>query len=365
MTPASFEAHFSDGRTAARRKVTVRLGAVALVIEPEAGDGQSRALSWAVNDLRLADEVRAGRPVRLINAAQSDARLSFADDAVLEPLLARAPGLRTPGPLGRRPGLRLVQWTAGVGAVIAILFVGLPRAAEPVAALMPLAWEEALGNQVVSGFAAHNRFCDRPGGTRSLARLTDRLVETIDSRYTFRVAVADAGPVNAFAAPGGYIVLYRGLLGSAESPDEVAGVLAHEIGHVVARHGTEAIVRAAGLAAIVQLLLGDPSGLLGIGVAGGELLLSLAYSREDEAEADAIAVRMLAAAGIGTAGFVNFLQRMARTREAAGGDSGMAFLSTHPRSAERAAAVRASASPGGPAMTETDWRELRQICGKP
>ncbi|MCH7943570.1 MAG: M48 family metallopeptidase [Proteobacteria bacterium] len=314
MPPASFEAHFSDGRTAARRKVVVRLGEVALVIEAQAGD-DSRALSWAFNDLRLADQIRAGQPVRLINGAQSDARLSFADDAVLEPLLARAPFLRPSGPLGRRPGLRLVQWTAGVGAVIAILFVGLPRAAEPVAALMPLAWEEALGNQVVSGFAAHIRFCDRPGGTRSLARLTDRLVETIDSRYTFRVAVADAGPVNAFAAPGGYIVLYRGLIADARSADDVAGVLAHEIGHVIERHATEGIVRATGLALIVQLLLGDPTGVLGIGAAAGELLLSLAYSRDDEAEADAIAVDMLAAAGIDSDGFVRFLQRMARRGE--------------------------------------------------
>jgi Zn-dependent protease with chaperone function len=361
MTPASFEAHFSDGRTAARRRVTVRLGEVALVIEPQVGD-DGRALSWAFDDLRLVDQVRAGQPLRLINGAQSDARLSFADDAVLEPLLARAPYLRPSGPLGRRPGLRLAQWSAGVGAVLAILFIGLPRAAEPVAALMPLSWEEALGKQVVGGFAAHNKFCNRSTGGAALDRLTDRLAATIDSRYSFRVAVADAGPVNAFAAPGGYIVLYRGLLESAGSSDEVAGVLAHEIGHVVARHGTESIVRAAGLAAMVQLLLGDPSGLLGIGVAGGEMLLSLTYSREDEAEADAIAVSMLNAAGIGTAGFANFLQRTARTKETAGGDSGMGFLSTHPRSAERAAAVGAEAVPGGPAMTETDWWELRKIC---
>lgn len=355
-----FEAHFSDGRTAARRKVSVRLDEAALIIDP-LDDPESRILTWSFDDLRLADETGRGKPVRLSNAAQSDARLSFADDAILEPLLARAPRLRDPGVMGRRPGLRIAQWAGGIGAIIIILVFGLPRAAEPVAALMPLAWEEALGEQLFHGFGEGVEFCNQYDGAAALKRLTDRLTATMDSRYTIRVAVADSGQINAFAAPGGYIVLYRGLIGSAQSPDDVAGVLAHEIGHVVERHGTERMVRAAGLAAMVQLLLGDPSGLLSIGVAGGELLLSLAYSRSDEAEADAVAVDILAAAEIDSAGFVHFLERMARDE----GGRDIPFLSSHPRSAERAAEVRESGGHGGPAMSEADWWELRAICGNP
>ena len=368
-----FEAHFSDGRTAARRRVSVRLEEAALIIDP-LDDPESRSLTWAFGDLRLADETGRGKPVRLLNTAQADARLSFADDGIYEPLLARAPHMRDPGVLGRRPGLRVAQWATGIAVVMAVLFIGLPRAAEPIAALMPLAWEEALGEQLFSGFSKHYKTCDEYDGTAVLNRLTDRLAATMDSRYTIRVAVADTGQVNAFAAPGGYIVLYRGLIRNAESPDDVAGVLAHEIGHVVERHGTEAIVRAAGLAAIVQLLLGDPSSLLSIGVAGGELLLSLAYSRNDEAEADAVAVDILAAANIDSAGFVRFLERMARVEEQNASTAGVTedgdknsipFLSSHPRSAERAATVRAQGSPGGPAMTKADWWELKAICGDP
>lgn len=377
----TFEAHFSDGRTAARRSVSVRLGEGILVIEPQIGDDENQTLTWAYDDLRLADEIRRGRPVRLMNTAQSDARLTFVDNSVLEPLLAVAPHLRSPGVLGRRPGLRVVQWAAGVAAVIAILFYGLPRAAEPVAALMPLAWEETLGKQVLDGLNGKYRFCGNPEGVAVLVRLVVRLSGVVHSRYKFRIAVADTDTVNAFAAPGGYLVLNKGLIETAQSPDEVAGVLAHEMGHVVERHATEGIVRATGLALIVQLLLGDPSGALGAGVAAGELLLSLAYSREAEAEADAVAVDILAAAGIDSAGFAGFLERLSRSagkdhgkdgttpdesaaEETAGDDeSDIPFLSTHPRSAERAAAVRAAGSPGGPAMSEADWPKLRAICG--
>lgn len=373
----SYEAHFSDGRTAARREVSVRLGDIALVIVPHSDDTDSNILIWAFDDLLLADEMRSGQAVRLINTAQSDARLSFVDDSVLGPLLDRAPDLRNPGTLGSRPGLRLVQWAAGIAALIGILFVGLPRAAEPVAAMMPLAWEEALGERLFVGLGGNFEFCAQADGVAVLNRLTDRLLETIDSRYSFLFTVADSGTINAFAAPGGYIVLYRGLIDDAQSPEDVAGVLAHEIGHVVERHATEGIVRATGLALIVQLLTGDPSGALGMGAAAGELLLSLAYSRADEAEADAIAVDMLAAAGIDSAGFASFLDRMARSDKKAqpsrdestpdetiDSDLGsIPFFSTHPRSAERAATVRAGGSAGGSAMSEADWRKLQAICG--
>lgn len=357
-----FEAQFSDGRTAARRKVSVRLGKVALFIEPESGDMENRVLTWALEDLHLADEIQRGHPVRLLNTAQSDARLTFIDNDVLESLLAIAPHLRGPGFLGHRPGLRLMQWAAGVCAVIALLYLGLPRAAESVAAMMPLAWEEALGEQVLGGFQKHYGFCTNHDGVAPLAQLVTRLTGGVESRYKFRVTVVDDDAVNAFAAPGGYLMLNKGLLKATQSPDAVAGILAHEMGHVIERHSTEGIVRVAGLALMVQLLLGDPSGVLGIGVATGELLLSLAYNREDEAQADSIAVAILAATGIDSAGLAGFLESLSKPSDGNGAGGGILFFASHPRSAERAATVRAIGSPGGPAMSDTDWRKLQAIC---
>ncbi len=354
----TYDGSLSDGRTAARLKVTVRLAEAGLTIE--AADG-SRDLTWAFEDLRLADEQRRGQPVRLLNVAQVDARLTIEDSAILRPLYAMAPHLRDPGVMGRRPGLRLVQWAAGIAAVILILFYGLPWAAEPVAALMPLEWEEALGEQVMREFGQRNKACDGAAGRRALDRLTEQLTAVADTSYTFRVTVVDTKAVNAFAGPGGYIVIFRGLIAAAETPDEVAGVLAHEMGHVIERHSTESMVRAAGLGLIVQILIGDPSGLIGLGAAAGEFLINLAYSREAEAEADAVAVDILAEAGIDAGGLVRFLERMAR--QEGGEDGGLAsFLSTHPQSAQRAEAVRNSGNRGDQGMPDRDWKALRAIC---
>ena len=353
----SYDGHLSDGRTAARKPVSVRLADHGLVIEDADG---GRALAWTFYDLRLADELRRGQPVRLLNVAQADARLTIADRGILRPLFAFAPHLRGPGALGRRPALRLVQWAAGVAAVVAVLFYGLPWAAEPVAALMPLAWEEALGEQVMAGLGEGRKPCEAAAGRRALERLTDRLAAVADSPYSFRVRVVDDATVNALAGPGGHIVVFRGLLDDAGSADEVAGVLAHEMGHVIERHATEGMVRAAGLALIVQVLVGDPTGLIGLGAAAGELLLTLSYSRGDEAEADAVAIDMLAETDIDAGGLIRFLERM--SRHEGGGAGVVSFLSTHPPSAARLDTVRETGRAGGAAMTPDEWRALKAIC---
>ncbi len=353
----SYAGRLNDGRTAAQRPVTVRLGKEGLVLEDENG---APVATWAYEDLSLADEPRRRQPVRLAHAAQAEARLTVADRGFLRPLLAFAPHLRRRGVLGRRPWLRLALWAGGAAAVVATLVYGLPHAAEPIAALVPVEWEEALGEQVAADILRGEAGCDGAAGARVLGRLTDRLGAAVESPYRFRVAVADIGEVNAFAAPGGYVVLFRGLIDAADTPDEVAGVLAHEMGHVIERHGTESMIRATGLALLFELFVGDVSGLVGLGAGLAEMLLNLSYSRQDEAEADTVAVRILAMAGIRADGLVRFLDRIAEDEDAG---KALAYFSTHPQSRARAEAVRAAAGAGGAAMPPADWRALRAICG--
>jgi predicted Zn-dependent protease len=354
--PVTYHGHISDGRTAARTTVTVQVAEEGLVIETEDG----ARFIWAYGDLGRTDEFHRDLPVRLLNVAQADARLTIADNGILRPLLAMAPHLHDPGVMGARPLRRMAQWAAGIAVVVALLFWGLPLAVEPIAALMPLEWEESLGAQVMGEFEANNNICEVAAGARAMKRLTERLAGVIDTDYRFRVTVVDSDVVNAFAGPGGYIVIYKGLITTAKSPDEVAGVLAHEMGHVIERHSTESIVRAAGLGLMVPILLGDPSGLIGVGVAAGELLINLAYNRDSEAEADAVAVEILADSDTDAGGLARFLDRLAASESE---DPGMlAFLSTHPQSAARAEAIRDTAKRGDQGMSDADWRALRAIC---
>ncbi len=350
----TYPGHFSDGRSAARIGVRVRLAETALIVSSD--DGAAVA-TGPYTDLKLVDERRRGQPIRLTSAADPDARLTVADVELYAPLVAAAPHLG-----GSTPWLRVAAWGGGIAALIAALVFALPRLAEPVAALIPVAWEAELGERVADALIADARVCTSDAGGAALARLVDRLAATVDAPYLFTVRIADAGTVNAFAAPGGHIVIFRGLLEFAESPDEVAGVLAHVMAHVAERHATEAIVRAAGVSLLFEVLTGGASGLAGFGADLGELLLALSYSRRDEADADATAAAMLEAADIGAAGLGRFLARL--DRHEGGLPEGLAFLSTHPPSRARAAAVAAPAGARQPAMPAADWRALESICDR-
>ncbi|MEE8333288.1 MAG: M48 family metallopeptidase, partial [Alphaproteobacteria bacterium] len=253
---------------------------------------------------------------------------------------------------------------------VALLAVGtihyLPRLIAP---LIPATWEKALGDRVVEDIATlfgqlksgSGKTCDAASGRIVLDRLTARLTAKVKLPYHLNVLVLDIGIVNALATPGGNIVVFRELLTEAESPDEVAGIIAHEMGHVVARHPAQAVARDLGVSLIFNMLLGGFGG----GAAGniGQTMLTSAYSRDAEREADAIAARLLRDAGITTAGFVAFLDRLAK--QAGSLEQAFSFISSHPPSAERAAATRAkTAQPSAaPALTDSEWNALRVICG--
>ncbi|MEE8273373.1 MAG: M48 family metallopeptidase [Alphaproteobacteria bacterium] len=356
MAP-TYAGQYNDGRTAARIEVRIVVTNDGLDLY---GADDRRFASWSFDDLTVSGERPRSQPLRLTNESQAGARLTVEDKSILRPIYALAPQLRAQGPFGARPWLRVAAWGVGIGAAVATLIFVVPRLAEPVAALVPVEWEEVLGKEIVESALSEHDVCTGAAGTRALARLSDRLAATVTSPYDFTVRVADIGEANAFAAPGGQVVLLRGLIDAAGSPDEVAGVLAHEMAHVIERHPTESIVRAAGIALMFQILIGDLSGLLALAAEFGEGLLNLSYNRGDEAEADELGVAMLEGAGIRTDGLVAFLSRAADEEGALGG--ALAFLSSHPPSRERAVAVLATAGRGGSAMSSSEWTALGSIC---
>lgn len=358
---ASYPGTFNDGLTAARRDVAVTLDAGGLrIAEPE---GPEVAV-WPYEELRLVEEVLSGRPLRLKRGVAGAARLSVADHRLLAELGPRAPGLRARD-RARIGGLGLAAaGLAGIALLAGVLWVALPWAARMAAAAIPVSWEEALGDQardqLVEVFSMLGdkapRFCEDAGGGAALERLVARLAAVSETPYRFRVEVLDIDVPNAFALPGGRIVLFQGLIESAEAPEEVAGVLAHEMGHVTHRHATQIMLQTLGVSALFDLMLGD-AGVMG-GV--GETLLRLSYTREAEAEADTAALDLLSGAGIRSDGLSRFFQRMSEDQ----GDMSGPFqiLSTHPSSEARARLFAEAGGAGGPGMSADDWRALRGFC---
>ena len=156
--------------------------------------------------------------------------------------------------------------------------------------------------------------------------------------YHFKVVNAEE--VNAFAIPGGYVYVNLGLIRFADTEAELAGVMAHEVGHVVGKHGMKQLTKQYGLAALAQLLLGkDPGRLeeLATQVVTSGFLLK--YSREAEREADLLATKKMHSAGINPAGMANFFEKLlsAEKRQPTKVEQ---LISTHPGTSERITNVR-------------------------
>lgn len=361
----AFDAFYADGRTAEQAPVRAELGADALHIRDAGGLQLAR---WPFAEIELVEEVFPGQPVRLRAKAFGGARLVVRDSAFLDALRARLP--RLGGDMRRSRNLgRAAAWLAAVAAALFGVYVSLPLLAEPVAAIIPLAWEERLGRGVrdtaVGVFTGGKaRYCEGAAGKAAIDALVRRLAATTPSRYRFDIQVLDDKTVNAFAAPGGFIVVFRGLIDKAESAEELAGVLAHEMGHVIERHGTENLIRAVGGATIIAAVLGDASTIGATLAEYGSTLASLSHGRDAEREADAIGVAMLNKAGIRGTGLVAFFRRIAKlTGEGQGGGVGR-YLSTHPPSDERAGEIGRRSTGAGDALAPAEWAAVKAMCGQ-
>ena len=158
---------------------------------------------------------------------------------------------------------------------------------------------------------------------------------------TYHFKVVDTEVVNAFAIPGGYLYVNIGLIRAAENESELAGVIGHEIGHVVGKHGVKQMTRQLGLAAVAQLALGENQSKLKqmvAGLAANGVLMK--YGRDAEREADRYAVQEMYDAGIDPEGMATFFEKLLKLQKGKPSKLEQIF-STHPPTAERIAAVRA------------------------
>jgi len=193
--------------------------------------------------------------------------------------------------------------------------------------------ERQLGDSAFAQIATTTTLITDGSMHGALERIAARV--TPDSRHTYRFHLVDDDSVNAFALPGGIIVVHTGLIAATARPEELAGVLAHEIQHVELRHSLKAVLRAAGLSLLWSLIAGD----VGSTLAGqaADQLLSLKFSRDAEREADAAGFDLLVERGIDPRGMVSFFATLARH----GDTAPPALLSTHPASEAREAALAA------------------------
>ena len=260
--------------------------------------------------------------------------------------------------------LGLILTAAGALLLVAG-FYGIRLAADASLTAVPLEVDRQIGKNAY-------RLMDRAGPevqdpviTNAVQQIVDRLSEhAAEEGLTFEVHVIDADVCNAYCLPGGTIVLYTGLLQRAASAEEVASVLAHEMAHATLRHGLRQVTQSVGLAAAVNLLVGNMEGLVVAGAEVFKLATLNSYSREQETAADAEGVRMLHAAAIDPMSLARFFETM--QREAGDLPAALTWLSTHPDHAARMAAVRtqvATLPASQYRVLEIDWGDVQQRAG--
>lgn len=198
---------------------------------------------------------------------------------------------------------------------------------------IPVKHEARIGDLVLAQTRMHTRLVESGPAYDAVRTIGARLTQ--GSAYTYRWFVAEQKEVNAFAAPGGVIVVHAGLVAQTERAEELAGVLAHEVAHIEERHSLKQLIRSQGLRVLLAFVLGDWSGSAVAGLAGN--LTDLKFSRDAEMAADRWGVTRMASAGIAPHYMENFFARMAREEGRAGT---LSLLATHPPSRERMEALR-------------------------
>lgn len=249
-------------------------------------------------------------------------------------------------PLNRAQAKGLA-WLAGAALLAFVAARGLPLAARR----LPWPVERRLGKI----FGPDLRVCsDEPAASALLDRLTRRLFPLYpdDADIPLGVRVVRGETVNAFASLGGDVYVYDGLIQKAQSPEELAGVLAHEIEHVKRRHIVEGVAARLLTVGALRVALSG-----GGGAEAGALLLKLSFSRGQERQADEGGLARLRDARVDVAGFESFFARES------GSAALPALLSDHPASSDRAElAGRYRGGPVEPLLSAAEWETLRGIC---
>ena len=240
-----------------------------------------------------------------------------------------------------------------VGLLVA-LWINSDWIAEWAVSHIPVSWEESLGDSAYRQFIMGQTVLSDGLAAEAVQAIAARLSSALEnSPYVFRVAVVDSGTVNAFALPGGRLVVFTGLLNRAESAEEVAGVLGHEFAHVLHRHATARLVNTLGLVAVVTILTGNERGFAGLIKELGVQLATLKFGRDQETEADVEGLRLLYRAKVSPDGMVAFFQRLAEQDP-----QQIELLSSHPMSEGRADRLRLEIARLPPLMPDPvpfDW----------
>lgn len=348
---------FFDGVSSRRRQVSLMLGDELEILE-EGGT----PVRWVYADIRRADSPAGILRLASISAPAL-ARLEIRDAALAADVTNRCMRLDE-HQTTRRGVAKIVGWSvAAAVSIVCVVLFGVPLAADRLAPLVPKSIERRIGDasevQVKTIFGRES--CGDPAGQTAFSKLVNRLRDAAgldDDAMT--AGVLPSSVPNAFALPGGKVFVLNALLDKAESPDEIAGILAHELGHLKHHDNMRGLIYNGGTSFLIGLLFGDVTGSSAV-IFASRSLVEASYSREAETNADTFAIEIMHKLGRSPKPAAELMFRI--TGKEGGG--GFTILASHPLTEDRLARMTKEDRPasGPPLLTDKEWQALKGICG--
>jgi predicted Zn-dependent protease len=357
---------YLDGRSAARTPATIRPMQSGLEIILKDG----RALWWPYIEIRQTQGGYAGEEIRFERGEPLPEALIIDSQSFLNALRKRAPDwagrFHSPRRRWLQGRLTISAVTAAAVGAVTLYFWGIPMLAATFVSHVPPSWEEQLGREALTQLAPASHRCHDPEVARVFDQIAARLLSTrTDRPDAFHIIVADQDDVNAFAVPGGYIVVFRGLIDKTDSAGELAGVLAHEMQHVLLHHTTQQLFQQASTSLLITVMTGgQTTGAAAFGLKSAEAIGMLRYSRKHEAEADLEGMKMLIAAGIDPHGMLTFFETLKHEEPTI--PDAMKYLDNHPQTEKRLQTLTRYAQEhptnSTPLLPGYDWKRMHEIC---
>ena len=363
-TQTKWKGSYYDGRSLVPQPVSITIGPNGLTFLTASG----RTQHWPYSELQQTQGRYFGEEVRLERGIDIGETIVIPNPKIL--LAIHNLGGKDASHF-HHPGMRRARIYGTVAAALAALPIiygiitwGVPSLAGPITAAIPISWEIQLGQFVQQEFTDDKNVCKNSQLAETMNSIMGKLTTSItDPAYEFHVTVVDSPLVNAMAAPGGYLIVFRGLLQDTETPEELAGVLAHEVQHVMLRHGMRLIVQHVSMAFIIAALSGDASGMLSYGLQAAQTLQTLSYSREAENQADEQGLALLEQARINPEGMMSFFEKLGQDENTV---TPFRYFSTHPPTNERQRhledLVSTHANDYQEFLFPQKWETLRDLC---
>lgn len=315
--------HTSSGRF---YQAIIFVSPVTITIRYRNETNEQKDVYWLVKDITAFNEQAISTEIQYKNKQGEIERLVVRDEALLRELKTH---LRSHARVFASVWAKL---TLIAGIIIGILLIAylwiFPWLGERVAMNFSKDYEISMGEQMYQSIAAGYKIDDHK--TNVLNEFYKQLHYTVD--YPIKITVVESGEMNAFAIPGGHIVVYDAILERMKTPEELAALLAHESSHVALRHSLKNIFRSLARKMFLALIFGNESGMVSVAVDHADELKGLQYSRALETEADDNGLQLMEKSHINVQGMLRLMQML---QQESNGPQVPGVLSTHPVFEER------------------------------